>query len=108
MASEMSQAELTRVRDWASRQLADGHEAPWSSFLLKRLGETLDALLAGMAATQAEATPEAARCQAIPRLVVCNAPRDGDRGRSYPSRSRTSDRTKSGEKAELPVVEPVN
>lgn len=47
------EGELARVREWAKDQLAYGGDQPWSSFLLTRLGETIDALLAGMAATRA-------------------------------------------------------
>lgn len=106
MSSEVSQAELARVRDWAKHQLADGREQPWSGFLLRRLGETLDALLAGMAATQAQASPQAGRCQAPPRLVVCNAPRDDSRGSRGPLHPRAWDRPASVAKSKPPVTEP--
>jgi hypothetical protein len=106
MPSEVSHAELARVRDWAKHQLADGREQPWSAFLLRRLGETIDALLAGMAATQAEAGPQAAPGQATPRLVVCNSPRDSERGSRGPLRSRASERPFPGAKSKPPVTEP--
>ena len=95
--SEVSQAELARVRDWAKHQLADGREQPWSDFLLRRLGETIDALLSGLAASQARAAPHAAACAPMPRLVVSNGPRDGDRGPSGPLRAA---------KSKSPVTEP--
>jgi hypothetical protein len=81
MPTEITQAELARIRDWANRQLANGGEQPWSAFLLTRLGETIDALLVGMAATQADRSPQAARYEATPRLVVSNVPQDGSSGR---------------------------
>src|SRR5436190_24341310 len=52
MPTEITQAELARVRDWANRQLAHGGEQPWSAFLLTRLGEPSGPLLARMAASQ--------------------------------------------------------
>jgi hypothetical protein len=76
MPTEITQAELARVRDWANRQLANRGEQPWSTFLLTRLGETIDALLVGMAASQAEPSPQVARPEGTPRLVVSNAPQD--------------------------------
>jgi hypothetical protein len=81
MPTEITQAELARIRDWANRQQANGGEQPWSVFLLTRLGETIDALLVGMAATQADRSPQATRYEATPRLVVSNAPQDCGSGR---------------------------
>ena len=78
---------------------------PWSAFLLARLGETIDALLAGLAASQAEASPPAAACHASPRLVVCNAPRES-RSRVEP-RLREPEGAHSGAMARAPVDEPV-
>jgi hypothetical protein len=95
MPTEIEQAELARFRDWANRQLANGGEQPWSTFLLTRLAETIDALLAGMAAAEARRSPQAARCEAAPRLVVSNVRQDGASGR--PS---------DGEKAKPRVTEP--
>jgi hypothetical protein len=69
MPTGITQAELARVRDWANSQLTRGGEQPWSTFLLTRLAETIDALLVGMAATGAGRSQRAA-----PRLVVSNAP----------------------------------
>ena len=106
MPSEVSQAELARFRDWAQGRLADGREQPWSAFLLRRLGETLDALLSGMAATQAQASPLAAPSEVIPRLVVSNAPRDGGRGSRGPLRSRALEHRLPAEKSKPPVTEP--
>ena len=70
MPTEITQAELERVRDWANRQSANGGEQPWSAFLLRRLGETIEALLAGMAAEAA------AKAAPSPRLVISNTPQD--------------------------------
>jgi hypothetical protein len=107
MQSDISQAELARVRDWASRQAADGRGPPWSNFLLKRLGETIDALIAGMDASRIEASPPAAAapCQSVPRLVVSNNPRD--HSRSAASRPRASEHFLSSGKLKPPVPEPV-
>ena len=43
--------ELERVRQWAERKVAGGGEPPWASHLFARLSETIEALIAGMAAT---------------------------------------------------------
>jgi hypothetical protein len=65
------------MRDWAKAQLADRDVQPWSTFLLTRLGETIDALLAGMAATRAIDSRDA---EAPPlRLVASNAPQAEER-----------------------------
>ena len=106
MPSEISQADLARVRDWAEHQLADGREQPWSAFLLRRLGETLDALLAGMEATS-KSQPSSAACQAAPRLVVSNVPRDSDRRSMETKRSQEAERALACAKAKPPVTEPV-
>jgi len=75
MPTEITHAELLRVRDWANGKLTSGGEQPWSTFLLTRLGETIDALLVGMAAAEAERSKQASPS---PRLVVSNAPPRGD------------------------------
>jgi hypothetical protein len=75
MPTEITHAELLRVRDWANGKLTSGGEQPWSTFLLTRLGETIDALLVGMAASEAERSKQASPS---PRLVVSNAPPRGD------------------------------
>jgi hypothetical protein len=105
MASEISRIELARVRDWAKHQLATGRGQPWSAFLLTRLGETIDALLAGMAATGAEASPSGAPRQGGPRLVVCNAPCDS--GMRTASRPGAPERPRAVTKGEPPASEPV-
>jgi hypothetical protein len=53
MSDVMTEGELAKVRDWAKDQLADGSAQLWATFLLARLSETINSLLAGMAATQA-------------------------------------------------------
>jgi hypothetical protein len=45
------QAELELVRDWAKAKLQGGSEPPWAWFRYMQLVETVDAILAGMAAT---------------------------------------------------------
>src|SRR5262245_11304746 len=77
MPTEITQAELAKIRDWANCQLTIGGEPPWSVFLLTRLSETIEALLAGMAATGSKGPPRAARPEAAPRLVVSNTSQDG-------------------------------
>ena|SRR5204863_7964209 len=107
MPSKVSQAELARVRDWAKHQLAAGREQPWSDFLLHRLAETIDALLAGLAATQqAEAAPLATACAPTPRLVVSNAPRDFEGDPSAPLRPSALVRPLPAAKSKPPVTEP--
>ena len=69
MANDMTESELMRVRDWANLQLATGEEPPWSSFLLNRLVETIEALLAGKAA---DATSDTSASGAVLRLVISN------------------------------------
>ena len=57
----MTQQELERVRDWAIQKLRAGHEPPWSWYQHMKLREALEAILAGMAATQPrEDLPESA------------------------------------------------
>ena len=72
MSKEISESELINVRDWANGQLAKGGEQPWSTFLLVRLAETIDALLAGRAASRAHGSSEAAASEPSLRLVVPN------------------------------------
>ena len=43
----MTRAELERVQEWALQKLATGEE-PWAWYQYMKLGETLDAILAGM------------------------------------------------------------
>jgi hypothetical protein len=108
MANEISQIDLARLRDWANGQLGYGSKLPWSAFLLRRLVETIDALLTGLAATQAEAARKSASCrQPAPRLVVSNASRDGDRGPRSPLRSHASQHPLTGEKSKSQVIEPL-
>ncbi len=77
MANPVTEADLARVRDWASAQLADRDVQPWSTFLLTRLGETIGALLAGMAATRGVDSREAQ--EAPLRLVASNPTRSENR-----------------------------
>jgi len=44
-------AELERIRAWAKEKLQGGNEPPWSWYQYMKLVETVDAILAGMAAT---------------------------------------------------------
>lgn len=43
--------ELENVRAWAQEKLQGGEEPPWAWYQYMKLVETLDAILAGMAAT---------------------------------------------------------
>lgn len=73
----MTREELEKVRSWADEKIATGDEPPWAWYQYMKLRETLDALLAGMAATrtvgsqQSEQHPETAL-----RLVASNSPQD--------------------------------
>ena len=44
-------ADLERVRAWAREKIQGGQEPPWAWYQYMKLVETLDAILAGMAAT---------------------------------------------------------
>jgi hypothetical protein len=48
----MDRAELERVREWAIHKVTTGNEPPWSWYQHMKLREALDAILAGMDATQ--------------------------------------------------------
>jgi hypothetical protein len=50
--------ELERVRQWAERKLAGGAEPPWASHLYMKLSETIEALIAGTAATGQQPEPK--------------------------------------------------
>jgi hypothetical protein len=67
----MTSAELENVREWALERLTTGNEPPWSWYQLMKLREAIEAILAGMAATQPTAnSPELAqRSGASLRLV---------------------------------------
>jgi hypothetical protein len=74
MSNAMTEGELAKVRDWAKTQLTDGSAQPWSTFLLSRLSETIDALLVGMAATQGIDSRRHAGEEPPLRLVSSNEP----------------------------------
>jgi hypothetical protein len=59
--SQMTKAELERVREWALAKLATGEEPPWAWYQYMKLRETLDAILLGMDAVtqQTESSPPA-------------------------------------------------
>ena len=48
----MTRADLVRVREWALVRLTRGNEPPWSWYQLMKLREAIDAIVAGMDATQ--------------------------------------------------------
>ena len=72
----MTRDELDRVRAWADDKLTAGQEPPWAWYQYMKLRETLDAILAGMAATT-ETSPQSERRPEKPlRLVVSTCPQD--------------------------------
>ncbi len=75
MSNVITEGELAKVRDWAKHQLADGSAQPWSAFLLTRLSEAIEALLAGMAATQGVDSRRHAGEEPPLRLVAANESR---------------------------------
>ncbi len=60
----MTREELEKTRAWADEKLAAGQEPPWAWYQYMKLRETLDAILAGQAATAAfnptESSPQLA------------------------------------------------
>jgi hypothetical protein len=75
MSNQVSEVDLLRVRAWAKDQLSkEAEHQPWSTFLLTRLGETIDALLAAKAAVRANGSSQAAAAETPLRLVISNAP----------------------------------
>ena len=47
----MTREELEKARAWADEKLSLGQEPPWAWYQYMKLRETLDAILAGQAAT---------------------------------------------------------
>jgi hypothetical protein len=73
----MMEGELQRVREWAQAKLDAGHEPPWAWYQYMKLREALDAILAGMAATTTESSPQSEERQATYlRLVDSTCPQD--------------------------------
>lgn len=67
----MTKAELQRVRQWADDKLVAGEEPPWAWYQYMKLRETLDAILAGMAAiTPPSSQGSAPRSDTHLRLVA--------------------------------------
>lgn len=56
----MTRQELENVRVWADEKLATGQEPPWAWYQYMKLRETLDAILAGQAATTPLGSQESA------------------------------------------------
>lgn len=52
MEDAMSREQLEQVREWAVEKITTGNEPPWSWYQLMKLREAVEAILAGMAATQ--------------------------------------------------------
>ncbi len=71
-------AEMVTLLEWAKAKLAKGEEPPWSWYKLMKLRETLEAILAGMAATTTESSPQSAeRPGTHLRLVGATDSQDG-------------------------------
>ena len=74
---DMNRAELERVRKWADDKLATGQEPPWAWYQYMKLRETLDAILAGIAATTTVNLQQSEpRQEKHLRLVVSTSPQD--------------------------------
>jgi hypothetical protein len=73
----IERSDLEKIRTWADEKIATGAEPPWSWYQYMKLRETLDAILAGMAAVRTESLPlpEPHLGTAL-RLVACNSPQD--------------------------------
>jgi hypothetical protein len=69
----MTVKELERVRQWAETKVAGGAEPPWASHLYMRLSETIDALIAGMAATAQQAEPKVEHLKVVAPMKATEA-----------------------------------
>ena len=80
----MNRDNLERVRAWADDKLAMGEEPPWAWYQYMKLRETLDAILAGMAATQPMEISQglASQSENRLRLVASANPQDTAQRRS--------------------------
>lgn len=56
-------AEMDTLLEWTKAKLAKGDEPPWSWYQLMKLRETLEAIMAGMAATTTASSPQSAGSQ---------------------------------------------
>lgn len=83
----MTRDDLEQVREWAIRKITSGNEPPWSWYQHMKLREALDAILAGMAATQPKEDSQglAARRDKDLRLVGEADQQDTAQYRSDPS-----------------------
>lgn len=73
----MTHEELEKVRAWADEKIATGAEPPWSWYQYMKLRETLDAILAGMAATRTVGSPQSVEHPETGlRLVASSSPQD--------------------------------
>lgn len=52
------QAELKLILEWSKAKLAQGEEPPWAWYQLMKLRETVEAILAGMAVTTTDHSPQ--------------------------------------------------
>jgi hypothetical protein len=67
------QNDLTRVKDWAQEKAQGGQEPPWAWYQYMKLIESVNAILAGMAATTTESSPQLAEHQG--KLIQLKAAR---------------------------------
>jgi hypothetical protein len=78
----MTREELEKVRAWADAKIATGGEPPWAWYQYMKLRETIDAILAGQAATRTVDSPQLEPHQETGlRLVASNGPQDIARSR---------------------------
>ena len=111
MPNETMDAELVKVRAWANDQLAQGKDEPWSSFLLARLSETIDALLAGKAAARILDAQKGHGSELGLRLVASNVPRSARKASVVSSRDcalePAATEAASSKKTAARIIEPV-
>ncbi len=56
----IERSDLEKIRAWADAKIATGAEPPWSWYQYMKLRETLDAILAGLAAVKPQDSPQSA------------------------------------------------
>jgi len=73
----VERSDLEKIRDWADVKISTGAEPPWAWYQYMKLRETLDIILAGMAAaTKGDLLPTEAHQGSGLRLVACNSSQD--------------------------------
>lgn len=61
MEHPLPPAQLESLRVWAKAKIASGKEPPWAWYQYMKLVETIDAILAGMAAKTTGSSPQSDR-----------------------------------------------